>query len=122
MHVLNEALTNPSITKVMHASDSDILWLQRDFGLYIVGLFDTAQAARVLELTSYSLANLLKTYCGVTANKSYQFADWRIRPLTEEMIAYAREDAHYLLYLYDRLKQELQAQGRCAVVWARSSE
>jgi exosome complex exonuclease RRP6 len=27
--------------KVLHGSDYDIEWLQKDFGLYIVNLFDT---------------------------------------------------------------------------------
>lgn len=40
--------------------------------------------------------------CSVSADKQYQLADWRIRPLPEEMIKYAREDTHYLLYIYDR--------------------
>ena len=25
----------------MHGAESDILWLQRDFGIYVVNLFDT---------------------------------------------------------------------------------
>lgn len=57
---LNEVLTNPRITKVMHGADREVAWLQRDFGLYLVGLFDTGQAARVLEFPSYALAPLLK--------------------------------------------------------------
>jgi len=28
----------------MHGADHDVLWLQRDFGLYLVNLFDTGQA------------------------------------------------------------------------------
>lgn len=31
------------IVQVLHGADSDIAWLQRDFGLYIVNLFDTGQ-------------------------------------------------------------------------------
>ena len=38
---------------------------QRDFGLYVVNLFDTGQAARVLSLPSAGLAFLLDHYCGV---------------------------------------------------------
>ena len=41
------------------------------------------------------------------ANKTYQMADWRLRPLTAEMITYAREDTHYLLYIYDQLKRDV---------------
>jgi hypothetical protein len=43
----------------------------------------------------------------VHADKKLQLADWRLRPLTAEMMAYARADTHYLLYIYDRLKAEL---------------
>lgn len=57
----------------------DIGWLQRDFGIYVVNMFDTGQAARVLNFEKCSLAYLLKKYCDVTANKQYQLADWRIR-------------------------------------------
>jgi len=44
----------------------------------------------------------------------YQLADWRIRPLPEEMLRYAREDTHYLLYIYDKLKNELVARGNAS--------
>lgn len=63
----------------MHGAESDIHWMQRDFGLYIVNLFDTGQASRVLELPKFSLAFLLKYCCNVEADKQYQLADWRIR-------------------------------------------
>ncbi|KAL0410255.1 UNVERIFIED_CONTAM: protein RRP6-like 2 [Sesamum latifolium] len=39
----------------------------------------------------------------------YQNADWRIRPLPQEMIKYAREDTHYLLYIYDLMRAKLLA-------------
>ncbi len=74
-------------------------------------MFDTGQAARVLECTSFGLAYLLKYYCNINADKKYQLADWRIRPLPEEMKRYAREDTHYLLYIYDRMRNELIARG-----------
>jgi exosome complex exonuclease RRP6 len=57
----------------------DIEWLQRDLGLFVVNMFDTGQAARVMNLGRFSLAHLLQNYCNVTADKQYQLADWRIR-------------------------------------------
>lgn len=33
---------------------------RRDFGMYLIGLFDTGQAARVLEMEKYSLAHVLE--------------------------------------------------------------
>lgn len=38
------------------------------------------------------------------ADKRFQLADWRVRPLTDEMLHYARSDTHFLLYAYDKLR------------------
>ena len=65
--------------QVFHGADSDIEWLQRDFSLYIVNMFDTYQASKLLSFSRHSLAYLLKHYCSVEADKQYQLADWRIR-------------------------------------------
>ncbi|KAJ6763159.1 POLYMYOSITIS/SCLERODERMA AUTOANTIGEN-RELATED [Salix purpurea] len=104
---LREVFKDPAKRKVMHGADRDIVWLQRDFGIYICNLFDTGQASRVLKLERNSLEHLLHHFCGVTAKKEYQNADWRLRPLPDEMIRYAREDTHYLLHIYDLMRDLL---------------
>jgi len=38
------------------------------------------------------------------ADKRWQMADWRVRPLSDEALLYARMDTHFLLYMYDRIK------------------
>lgn len=43
IYEINEVFTNPSILKVLHGADFDIMWLQRDFGVYMVNMFDTGQ-------------------------------------------------------------------------------
>jgi exosome complex exonuclease RRP6 len=110
LHILNEYFTDPERVKVLHGADRDILWLQRDLGLYIVNMFDTGQASRVLNYTSKSLSYLLKLHCNVSAQKQYQQADWRIRPLPTVLVNYAREDTHYLLFIYDIMRMELMDQ------------
>ncbi|KAE8269890.1 hypothetical protein A4X09_0g2442 [Tilletia walkeri] len=109
--LLNEAFADPTKVKVLHGADHDILWMQRDLGLYIVGLFDTYQAACILEYPMKGLAYLLERFCSFHADKRYQLADWRIRPLPKEMLYYAREDTHDLLYVYDCLLSELRAKS-----------
>lgn len=47
-HKLGGVLANPEIIKVFHGADSDIIWLQRDFDIYVVNLFDTYHACKVL--------------------------------------------------------------------------
>uniref|UniRef100_A0A9J7ZSG7 Exosome complex component 10 n=1 Tax=Cyprinus carpio carpio TaxID=630221 RepID=A0A9J7ZSG7_CYPCA len=111
MYILNETFTDPAIVKVFHGADSDIEWLQKDFGLYVVSMFDTHHAARCLNLGRNSLDHLLKVYCSVNSDKRYQLADWRIRPLPDQMLKYAQADTHYLLYVYDRVRADLYDMG-----------
>ncbi|XP_044982661.1 protein RRP6-like 1 [Hordeum vulgare subsp. vulgare] len=108
---LKEIFKDPTKRKVMHGADRDIMWFQRDFRVYVCNLFDTGQASRVLQMERNSLEHLLHHFCGVTANKIYQNADWRSRPLSDEMIKYAREDTHYLLYIYDLMRLRLQRES-----------
>uniref|UniRef100_A0A8D0D3H0 Exosome complex component 10 n=1 Tax=Sander lucioperca TaxID=283035 RepID=A0A8D0D3H0_SANLU len=127
LYILNEAFTDPAIVKVFHGADSDIEWLQRDFGLYVVNLFDTHQASRALNLARHSLDQLLKHFCNVNSEKRYQLADWRIRPLPDEMVQYARMDTHYLLYIYDCVRVQLLdfnhgQPGLLQSVWNKSKD
>ncbi|KAK8491567.1 hypothetical protein V6N11_063061 [Hibiscus sabdariffa] len=112
MAILHPVFADPNICKVFHGADGDIVWLQRDFHIYVVNLFDTAKACEVLSKPQKSLAYLLETYCGVTKNKLLQREDWRQRPLSDEMVQYARTDAHYLLYIANCLFAELKQQDR----------
>ncbi|KAF2650763.1 hypothetical protein K491DRAFT_697037 [Lophiostoma macrostomum CBS 122681] len=107
LECLNEVFADPNILKVLHGSYMDIVWLQRDLGLYIVGLFDTYHAARSLGYPGGSLAFLLEKFVKFKAQKQYQMADWRIRPLSEELFNYARADTHFLLYIFDNMRNEL---------------
>ena len=107
LECLNEVFADPNILKVLHGSYMDVIWLQRDLGLYLVGLFDTYHAARSLGYPGASLAYLLERHVNFKAQKQYQMADWRTRPLSKELFDYARADTHFLLYVYDKMRNEL---------------
>jgi exosome complex exonuclease RRP6 len=79
LQILNEVFADPNILKVFHGAYMDIVWLQRDLGLYVVGMFDTHWASRTLGYAGGSLAFLLKKFIDFDADKKYQLADWRIR-------------------------------------------
>ena len=112
LHPLASPLANPSIVKVMHGANHDVQWLQRDFGLYVVNLFDTGQASRALQFPSASLAYLLRRFVPqIKVDKSFQLADWRVRPLSDAMKEYAMQDTYYLLDVYDQLRTLLKADG-----------
>ena len=57
-------------------------------------------------------------------DKRFQLSDWRIRPLPLEMVRYARQDTHYLLYVFDRIRIDLEKQniGTVREIFKRSRE
>lgn len=120
---LASIFADESIVKVLHGADKDVQWLERDFGIYVVNMFDTGQAARLLKLPSASLSYLQLRYCNIKGNnkKKFQLSDWRQRPLPDDMYAYARSDTHHLLYIYDRVRSELTEKELLARAWDRSA-
>ncbi|EGX96351.1 exosome complex exonuclease Rrp [Cordyceps militaris CM01] len=115
LEVLNEVFADPSIVKVFHGAYMDMIWLQRDLGLYVNGLFDTYFACQQLGYSGRSLAFLLSKFADFDADKQYQLADWRIRPIPEEMLYYARSDTHYLLHIYDQVRNDLVSSSNRSV-------
>ena len=97
MNLLAPLFLDASVLKVLHGCDHDVLWLQRDFGLSLINVFDTFEASKILNFPRHSLAYLCKRFANYEPNKTLQRADWRIRPLPQDMIDYARGDTHYLV-------------------------
>jgi ribonuclease D len=109
---LGQVFASPRIEKVFHAAEYDLICLKRDFGFDFSNLFDTMQAARVLGRTGLGLGSLLEQEFGVQVDKRLQRANWARRPISAEMMAYARMDTHYLVALENILEQELLQSGR----------
>ncbi len=113
---LGAILADPAIEVVFHDADYDLRILDRDYGFRARNLFDTRIAAQLLNEPAIGLAALLKKYFGVQLDKRFQRADWSVRPLPQEMIAYAASDTRWLPPLRDLLKERLEAAGRWS--WA----
>lgn len=112
LSVLAPIFANPAIEKTFHAAEYDLICLKRDFGFNVVNIFDTMQAARIIGEKLVGLDAVLAAKMGIVINKKYQKADWGVRPLSPEMLNYARFDTHYLLALRDLLQVELETKGR----------
>lgn len=110
--VLSEPLASENIRIVMHGADYDVRSLYRDYSIAINNMFDTMIASRLLGVTEFGLAALLKARFDIELDKKFQKADWSKRPLNAEMCAYAVSDTAYLLDLYDQLRDELIQKGR----------
>jgi ribonuclease D len=97
---------------IMHGADYDLRLLCKHHKFVPGAIFDTMLAARLIGLTQFGLSHLVERYLGVKLEKGAQKANWAMRPLTERMERYARNDTHYLKPLSDKLKSELDAKGR----------
>ena len=114
---LLEALSGHEL--IMHGADYDLRLLRKHHEFVPSAIFDTMLAARLLGLRQFGLVHLVEKYLAVKLEKGAQKANWALRPLTERMERYARNDTRYLKPLADQLKTELQAKGRLA--WQQES-
>ncbi|HEX8993323.1 MAG TPA: HRDC domain-containing protein [Anaerolineales bacterium] len=108
---LGAIFSNPSIEKIFHAAEYDLICLRRDYSFTFANLFDTMQAGRILGRRQAGLDRLLEEKFGVKMNKRFQKADWAVRPLSRDLLLYARLDTHYLIPLREMLQAELEANG-----------
>ncbi len=104
---LGDVFNDPSIEKVFHASEYDLIILHEDFQFNFQNLFDTMLAAQILGKEKLGLDALLEEYIGLKVNKKFQRANWGNRPLPEDMLLYAQVDTHYLIQIRHILAEEL---------------
>ena len=109
---LGPLFADPTIEKIFHAAEYDLVCLKRDFGFVFENLFDTMLAARILGRSGLGLGTMLLEEFGVEVDKRYQRADWSRRPISAVMMNYARMDTHYLIPLRNILKDQLVAANR----------
>jgi ribonuclease D len=116
LSALGAVLASEAVEIVVHDADYDLRVLDRDYGFRVRRIFDTRIAAQLVGEPAVGLAALLEKYFGIRLNKKLQRADWSVRPLPPDMLAYAAADTQHLLRLRDLLADRLAAAGRTA--WA----
>ena len=107
---LKPIFENEKILKVFHGCDNDIFWILANFDIYTKNIYDTARSFivyqniilnKIFKIDNLpSLYYLVKFFMNVKLDKSYQKSNWKIRPLTKNMLQYAFNDAKSVLYLY----------------------
>lgn len=103
---LRETFENPSLLKITHGN-MQVRALQRDFNIYSTGVLD-------LQDVHYKLYNQMRqpglAYLAIEVlkerlkNAHSNLADWRIRPLPEELIEYAALDSRTILRCWDEIR------------------
>ncbi len=109
--LVKKILYSSKILKVFHAAQQD---LEIFFNLYKKlpkNIIDTQICISILGISnSLGYADSLDFFLKKKIDKSYQFVDWRKRPLSKKKINYASNDVKYLIQLYlvivERLKKK----------------
>ena len=111
---MSEILTVLAQKRLMfHDAGYDLRMMLADFDFRPqYEIFDTMLAARLVGLENVSLSALLEDILGIRLSKTNQRADWSLRPMTDELLAYAVEDIRHLIPLADHLSGRLTALGR----------
>ncbi len=112
LDLLAPIFASPTVQKIFHAAENDILLLKKHHGFKIVNVFDTLLAAQILGYREVGLGSLLDRVLSIQIDKGEQRSDWARRPLSPDQIAYAARDTHYLIPLRDKLTGELSARKR----------
>jgi len=106
---LNSIFADTSKLKVVHRGQRYLEMLQKDLGLFVINMFDTYTAGTLLQekKAMSSVKELVREFCFEEFVGAFHQADWQQRPLPEDMVTYARQTVHYLLYCYDCLRNTL---------------
>ena len=108
-----ELCQDPNILKIFHSGSQDIEILWRASGKMPAPLFDTQIAGMVAGFgESIAYSELVLRLLGVTLDKTHQYQDWAIRPLSDTEIVYALGDVTHLLQAYHLLAAKLGELGR----------
>ncbi|CAL8097995.1 unnamed protein product [Orchesella dallaii] len=103
---LGPILEDPLKLKLFH-SCNDLIHLQRNFGIYTVGMIDTQEAYEITTgKKEASLSTMVKDLLDIDVNKLAQRADWRLSPLPQDLIEYAAADTKLLFQCWLRIKHD----------------
>ncbi|WP_265443956.1 HRDC domain-containing protein [Flexivirga meconopsidis] len=100
---------------VLHAATQDLPCLA-EVGMHPKALFDTELGSRLAGLPRVGLAAVIEHYLGITLAKEHSAVDWSTRPLPEPWLTYAALDVEVLVEVRDRLRADLEQQGK--LEWA----
>ncbi len=105
---INKVMINPEIEKVFHNAKYDCRFLGKTKVKNVTCTLEIAKQIPyyLLATPDFTLKTLTEKFCNFTnIDKTEQKSDWKIRPLTETQLNYAKMDVIYLAQLHTRLLQ-----------------
>lgn len=108
-----ELISDPEVEVIMHAPHADLVAFALRYGADPVNTFDTQVAAGFAGYSAgLAYERLVHDVTKRRVQPSESFTDWSRRPLGEKQLRYAGEDVEHLFAMRDRLREQLEEQGR----------
>jgi ribonuclease D len=118
-----QLLTDPALTKIVHAGAQDIEPVHRLTGKPAANVFDTQVCAGLAGLDyPLSLGNTIQAILNVEHDAGAKFSRWQRRPLTPQQVHYAAGDVRYLCALHAWLTDKLDELGNADYAEAACEE
>lgn len=105
---LKRLFENKEIVKIFHAPRQDIELLRHALDIKPHNIFDTQIGAALLGLPDQiGYEAMTREFLEIQLDKSSQFTDWLMRPLSEAQLSYAAADVTHLLQIYHLMHERL---------------
>ena len=112
---LGKLISEPSVIKILHDAQQDLMILQNATGAEPKNIFDTRLAYGFCSGSSIlSLSALLERTLNISLPKTETRANWLMRPLTDKMVEYACDDVKYLTALMNFIVASAEKQNTAA--------
>ncbi|XP_053694716.1 exonuclease 3'-5' domain-containing protein 2 [Sabethes cyaneus] len=111
---LGELLSDPTILKVGVGPVDDAKLLRLDYNLKVAGVLDLRHLAEKAGIPGpYGLGRLAQSVLGVTLDKHWRVraSNWERPLLSERQRAYAANDVHVAVALFERIAKQLVPRG-----------
>lgn len=113
---LKRLFENSEIVKIFHAPRQDLELMRHALDIKPCNIFDTQIAAALLGLPDQiGYESMTREFLDIQLDKSSQFTDWLVRPLSEAQLSYAAADVTHLLRIYAIMQEQLGER----LEWAR---
>lgn len=109
--LLCDIFCSSSYLKIFHGCYNDLRQIAAEIGVSIRNLADAQIYYSVKtggNQAKISLQKLVQHYFNITIDKTFQVADWRIRPIPKSMIEYAASDSYWVLRAFLEMVVEIQ--------------
>ncbi len=117
LSLLKKVLRKTNILKIFHSPRQDIEIFFNLFGSVPNNIFDTQIAySFISQEYQISYEKLVLNILKIKLDKTLQYYNWSLRPLSQNQLNYALNDVYYLRKIYFKMEQKLKNKNR--FLWA----